>query len=205
MSERTAAAEAATARQADSREAEILQAAARIFQRKGYAATTILDIANAVGLLKGSLYHYIDSKEDLLFRVIHETHRTSLESTKMKLIGRTAIDGIRTFIFESVMFVAEHPEQAATFYSEYRHLTGDHLSTIVALRNENEAILETLLRRAQEDGAVRSDIHPKLMTLHILGTITSLHNWYRRDGEWSPEMLANFYATLSLEGLIAPG
>lgn len=186
-----------------SREAEILRAAARIFQQKGYAATTILDIANAVGLLKGSLYHYISSKEELLFRVIHETHRSSLESTKMKLIGRTAIDGIKTFVMESVMFVAEHPEQAATFYSEYRHLTGEHLSTIVALRSENENILETLLRRAQEDGAVRADIDPKLMTLHILATITSLHNWYRSDGAWTPEALAELYATLSLEGVTA--
>ncbi|WP_235490550.1 helix-turn-helix domain-containing protein, partial [Frankia sp. AvcI1] len=56
------------------REAEILQAALEIFARKGYAAASIQDVADAVGVLKGSLYHYIDSKEDLLFQIFDNAH-----------------------------------------------------------------------------------------------------------------------------------
>jgi AcrR family transcriptional regulator len=54
---------------------EILEAAISLFSRKGFAAASVQDVADAVGLLKGSLYHYIDSKDDLLFRILDESHR----------------------------------------------------------------------------------------------------------------------------------
>jgi AcrR family transcriptional regulator len=56
------------------RRREIIEAAAEIFHRKGYSETSVQDIAEAVGILKGSLYYYIDSKEDLLFQMLLEVH-----------------------------------------------------------------------------------------------------------------------------------
>jgi AcrR family transcriptional regulator len=184
-----------------SRGDEILVAAARMFWEKGYAATSVADIADAVGLLKGSLYHYISSKEELLFRIVDSAHRDALEAIKKKLIGRGAVEGIRTFVRESVVFVAEHPEQSAAFYLQWRHLTGEHLRTIRAIREENEALLEQLIRRGQEDGTVRADTDAKLLTLCAFSSITSLHNWYRRGGSWSPSQLGDTFADFAIEGL----
>ena len=58
----------------------IIEAAARMFDAKGYSATSTQDIANEVGLLKGSIYYYINSKEDLLFRIIEESHEGALRA-----------------------------------------------------------------------------------------------------------------------------
>src|SRR4051812_27611291 len=56
------------------RDQEVLDAAAKVFHTRGYADASVQDIADELGILKGSLYHYIDSKEDLLFRLLDETH-----------------------------------------------------------------------------------------------------------------------------------
>jgi AcrR family transcriptional regulator len=65
---------AANPRVGNSQEARMIDVAARMFQERGYDATRLQDIADEVGLLKGSLYHYIDSKEDLLFRLLESVH-----------------------------------------------------------------------------------------------------------------------------------
>ena len=57
------------------REHEVVEAAVKVFYEKGYAASTIQDVADVVGVLKGSLYHYISSKEDLLFRILQQSSR----------------------------------------------------------------------------------------------------------------------------------
>ncbi len=185
------------------REQEILDAAARIFFERGYASTSIGDIANDVGLLKGSLYHYISSKEELLFRVIFEAHDVSLRATEMKLIGLPAIEAIRRYVFESVLFVCQHRQQSAVFYSEFRQLTGEHLSKILSLRDQNEQLLRTLVRKAQEDRNVRSDIDARLLTYHLIAPITALPNWYRPEGTWSPEHIAQSYANLAIASISA--
>jgi AcrR family transcriptional regulator len=184
------------------REAEILRVAGEIFFERGYQATTMIDIANAVGLLKGSLYHYLTSKEELLFRVIYDAHKDSLEATQLKLIGLSAVEAIRAYIVESVTFVALHPAKSAVFYAEYRHLTGDHLDKILALRNENENMLRTLMRRGQADGVVRRDLDARLLALHVIGSITAMPNWYKPDGSWSPTFIADAYADLALASLL---
>ena len=56
------------------RDREVIDAAAKVFYRRGYADASVQDIADELGILKGSLYHYIDTKEDLLFRLLSETH-----------------------------------------------------------------------------------------------------------------------------------
>src|SRR4029079_10204677 len=56
------------------RDREVLDAAARVFYERGYSDASVQDVADELGILKGSLYHYIDTKEDLLFRLLQETH-----------------------------------------------------------------------------------------------------------------------------------
>lgn len=191
----------------DSREDEILAAAATIFRVKGYTATTVLDIANAVGMLKGSLYYYIESKEDLLFRVILRAHETSLASTKEMVEGTSDLEGVRIFIRESIRFVTSHPEQAAAFHTEYRYLTGAHLAAIVALRDENEGILRSLIRQGQHEGTIRRDVDAQLMVLQIIGAIRTIHSWYQRDNEWGDDAIAEGFARLSVDGIVvrSPG
>ena len=56
------------------RDREVIEVATRIFWEKGYSGTSVQDVADALGMLKGSLYYYIDSKEDLLERIFEDSH-----------------------------------------------------------------------------------------------------------------------------------
>jgi AcrR family transcriptional regulator len=183
------------------REHDILEVAGRIFFERGYGSTSIGEIASEVGLLKGSLYHYISSKEELLFRVIYEAHETSLHATRVKLVGLAALDAVRAYIYESTLFVAHHPQQSAVFFSEWRHLTGDHLAKIVTLRDENEQLLRTLIHKGQQDGTIRSDIEARLIGYHLIAPVTALAHWYKPNGPLPAEEIARINADLAIASI----
>src|ERR1700754_5048275 len=71
---RAAAPAPASSKAPKKRDREVLEAAARVFYERGYSDASVQDVADELGILKGSLYHYIDTKEDLLFRLLQETH-----------------------------------------------------------------------------------------------------------------------------------
>src|SRR3954470_14043766 len=74
MARTTKAAPPVAAKAPKNPDAEVLDAAARVFYERGYSDASVQDVADKLGILKGSLYHYIDTKEDLLFRLLQETH-----------------------------------------------------------------------------------------------------------------------------------
>src|ERR1700761_228 len=81
------------------RQREIIDAAAKIFHRKGYSETTVQDIADAVGILKGSLYYYIDSKEDLLFQMLLEVHEDAKVIVKeTAALDLSALERLRVYV-----------------------------------------------------------------------------------------------------------
>src|SRR3954463_16258741 len=91
------------------RQQEILEAAARVFHEKGYESTSIQDIADAVGILKGSLYYYITSKEDLLFEILQSVHEEALENlAQIDATPGDALQRLRAFVTMHFTFNAEH-------------------------------------------------------------------------------------------------
>src|SRR5690348_15778646 len=87
------------------RESQILEAATRIFQERGYDATTIQAVADDVGILKGSLYYYIDKKEDLLFQIVEGVHRGLAESLAEVEAETDPVERVRVFIAAHVRFI----------------------------------------------------------------------------------------------------
>src|SRR5215217_3230815 len=81
------------------RQNEILEAAAQVFHEKGYESTSIQDIADAVGILKGSLYYYITSKEDLLYEILQDVHQAGIKNLELiDAVDGTALEKIRAFV-----------------------------------------------------------------------------------------------------------
>ena len=92
------------------RRKEIIDAAAALFREKGYAATSIQDVADAVNILKGSLYYYIKSKDDLLFEVIQEVHDGGLKNLEEgKGVDGSALERIRAFVTRHMTYNAPKP------------------------------------------------------------------------------------------------
>lgn len=202
-SRRSGANGARRGRISDERWRKILDAAAEIFATKGYEATTIRDIAEAAGILGGSLYYYISTKEDLLFALIEDFHRLGsqgIAEVEAETEGR-ALEVLRAVIVRHVALNARNGARAAVFHNDFRHLDDERKREIVRSRRAHEDRIEELIRDAQEEGAARPALDPRLTALSVLSLLNSTHQWYRPDRGVTPEQLGELQADLLLHGL----
>lgn len=197
-----------TARRSPASEARwraILDAAANMFATRGFEATTIRDIAESVGMLGGSLYYYIDSKEDLLFALIDDYHRMGLKSIAdiEASAGTGSLSILRAVLAGRITLDARNRSRAAVFHNDFRHLDEDRKTAVIKSRRAHEARVEELIRSAQAEGTIDSTIPARLAALSILSMTNASHDWYRPDGGISPEALGELQADLLLNGLAA--
>jgi AcrR family transcriptional regulator len=192
-------------RVARKRRAEVLDAAARVFHAKGYAATTIQDIADEVGILKGSVYYYISSKEDVLFEVLQEVHEAALKA----VLDAIATDGdalqrIRAFVETLTRFNADNQVRMGVLLQDFRSLSEPRRRQLVQERDRYDRMLRELITEGQEQELVSADIDPKLAALAVMGMINTIYQWYRPGGEQRSEYIGSFYADLVIRALTAP-
>ncbi len=184
------------------RQQEILEAAARVFHEKGYESTSIQDIADAVGILKGSLYYYITSKEDLLFEIIQGVHEEGLKNLELvRELDGDALQKIRAFVEVHVTHNATNLVRMAVFFQDFRSLNGKRREIIVRERDLYDNCLRDLIRDGQKEGTVCPDIEPKLAAITVLGMMNWIYQWYRPGGGLSAVEIANAYGDFVVAGL----
>jgi len=184
------------------RRQEILEAAAGVFHAKGYKATSIQDIADAVGILKGSLYYYITSKEDLLFEILQDVHEQGLRNLeRIDGVEGTPLQKIRAFVTVHVTHNAENLVKMAVFFHDFRSLSTERREIILAERDLYDQHLRQLIAAAQQDGSVCPDLDPKLTSIEILGMMNWIYHWYRPSGSLSVSALADSMADFVVAGL----
>jgi AcrR family transcriptional regulator len=176
---------------------EVIEAAVAIFNEKGYATASIQGVADRVGVLKGSLYHYIDSKEDLLARIFEESDEVSFalmeESRDLDL---SAVERLRWFARSWTLWYLENIERTAIYVNEWRHLTGKRLEKVVQTRHEYEQRVKEIIRDVQKDGQAAPDLDVRYACFVVLSAINGLPTWYRRGGPDSAEHIADVYADM---------
>lgn len=184
------------------RRSEIIDTAAEIFRTKGYAATSIQDIADAVGMLKGSLYYYIDSKEDLLAAVIGEAHRRGMEWVELlEDTDGDALARLRAFVKAHIANVTANLVSTSVFFHEFRSLSGARRADIITKRDRYDTFLRELLEQGKREGAVCEDVDAKLTSMAILGMVNWVYHWYRPQGPSTPEEIGSAFADLVVGGL----
>jgi TetR/AcrR family transcriptional regulator, cholesterol catabolism regulator len=181
---------------------EVYAAALRLFTQKGYHATSMQDIAAAVGLYKGSLYHYIGSKEELLVQVF-ERAMGSLLADVERIANDSALppsDQLRRVIRAHVEAVASNLDALTVYLHDFRGLTGVALETVSAQREHYRALLETVIARGVSEGEfAATDVG--IATLGVLGMCNWLAQWYRPAGRLGPRQIADRFADMVLAGL----
>jgi TetR/AcrR family transcriptional regulator, cholesterol catabolism regulator len=186
------------------RSEQVYGAALRLFREKGYHATSMQDIAAAVGLYKGSLYHYIGSKEELLVEVfergmgtlLREVERIAAES------GVAPATQLRRVIRAHVCAVAENLDALTVYFHEWRSLAGESMDNVLAQRDRYAGLVSQIVERGVHAGEFHTpDI--RMATLGILGMCNWLCQWYRPDGRLSAPEIAEHFADLVLDGLTA--
>jgi len=186
------------------RKAAILDAAVDLFANKGYHATTVRDIAGGSGMLSGSLYAHIESKEDLLFEIVASAAE-QFTAAVAPIVGGpgAAADKLRRAMAAHVRVVAADLSAATVFLHEWRALSPERQAAAAALRDRYEALLGDIITQGVVSGEFRP-VDQKFARLLVLSAVNWLYMWYRPGGELAPEAVAERLAVLILQGLESP-
>lgn len=185
-----------------SKEEQIFEAAARIFKEKGYHATSVQDIADAVGLQKGSLYHYIPSKEDLLYRIAEQGITAVVQRLEdIASSDLPATEKLRLAIENHVITLCRQLDRMAVFLMEGRQaLTDDHRAQIATHSSRYVQLMEQIMEEGIHSGDFRQ-VDVEVATLGLLGMINWMSQWYSTNGRLSPEEIAAIFVDLAFHGL----
>jgi AcrR family transcriptional regulator len=181
------------------RRGEILHAALRAFRDHGYHATTLDDIAEALGVRKAALYHYFPDKESILYAC----HRESLAELDRILEGakqlRTPADRL-THVIRSHVRVMTDTLEGSPLAFEVTALSPERQKEVIGGRDRYERALRRMVRDGVGSGDFR-ELNPKTAVFAILGAINWIARWYRPEGALRPEELGDDFADQLLRGL----
>lgn len=191
----------------DARWRDILDGAAEVFASRGYEGTGVRDVADSVGMLSGSLYYYIHSKEDLLYAIISDFHRMGLASIDEMLSEphSDALSRLRAVMVKSGTLNAQYPARSAVFYNEFRNLSAERQEDIRNDRRRHQTRMIELIEQCQSDGTLSPSLDPRLTAVVSLSLLNATYTWYRETPDLTPEQLGVFQADLLLSGMLTRG
>jgi AcrR family transcriptional regulator len=189
--------------QGNTRRSELLAIAAGLFAEKGFKNTTVRDIADASGILSGSLYHHFDSKESMVDEILSTFQEELFASYDAVLASdddaRTKIEKAVRLSFEAI---DKHRHEVAIFQNEADYLGGFERFAYLAERNaQSREVWITLLDEGVRTGALRPDLDIELTYRFIRDTVWVAVRWYRPGRKLTHERIADQYLTILLDGI----
>ena len=178
---------------------ELTRQAARLFAEKGYHGTSIGDLAEAMGVQKGSLYAHIDSKADLLWQVARDgaaAFHAALDELDDAL---PATEKIRLALRAHLRVVGEQLDVATVFIREWRYLEGERRDEFLAERRRYEDRIRAFFREGRERGELRTDLDDATATLLTLSAANWAYTWIRPETD--TDELADRYYEVLLDGM----
>jgi AcrR family transcriptional regulator len=183
---------------ARARDREVIEAAVQIFWEKGYANTAVQDVADALGMLKGSLYYYIDSKERLLEKIFDDSHAELSEIATLAVNSKgTAAERTARFLFDYALWTLTHVEQAGLYTLEWRYASGGLKASLAEQQRFYDRTLRALITEAQKDGTISPDVEPRGASLFIWSAFTGLPDWYNPSTKAEARKIAAMYVELA--------
>ena len=181
------------------RKTELTRAAARLFAEKGYHGTSVGDLAEALGVQKGSLYAHIDSKADLLWEVAREGAEAFHSALDTVPEDGPVLERIQAALRAHLRVVAEQLDVATVFIREWRYLEGERRDTFVAERRRYEERVRALFREGREHGELRTDLDDGTAALLTLSAANWAYTWLRPGAD--TDALADRFTALLLDGM----
>ncbi|MCL4394830.1 MAG: TetR/AcrR family transcriptional regulator [Chloroflexi bacterium] len=198
---KTVAAGATNAPGAYGKDEEIFSHAVRIFKEKGYHATSVQDIADAVGLQKGSLYHYIRSKDELLFRIFERsTGALTRDLEAIVASRRSPRDKLSDAIAAHLTALCEQLDIYTVYLSERRALGARNNSKVRAEGERHARLIEQIIQEGVAQGEWRA-VDSRMAALAIIGMCNWLYQWYTPNGRLTPRQIAGVFSDLVIDGL----
>ena len=179
---------------------KILAAAAQIFSQKGYHATSMNDIASAVNLQKASLYHHVNSKQEILLSLLDEALDLVINRISAVIVQPVrAEEKLRLAMCTYLKTLTEQRDLSAILLLEHRSLTPDLHSRHIPRRNRFEQLWRDLLQSGVDEGKFTIQDVP-IATRALLGVMNWVVTWYQEEGDLSISEISDQYADLILNG-----
>ena len=181
------------------RRSELTRQAARLFAEKGYHGTSVGDLAEALGVQKGSLYAHIASKEDLLFDTLMEGAAAFHAALDAIPDDAVPVAKIRLALRGHLRVVAEQLDVATVFVQEWRYLEDERREQFVSERRRYEERVRALFREGRERGELRTDLDDGAAALLVLSAANWAYTWLSAGRD--TDALADSFAAILVDGI----
>jgi AcrR family transcriptional regulator len=189
---------AAVAGREPDRARELQRVAAELFFARGYEATTIRQIAQALEITSASIYYHYPDKEQILFEVIRSTMEQLAAGVRTVLDQETSPDRqLAGLVVHHVVIHALRPKETTLGDTELRSLTGERLLTVLQMRDDYEQLVVRVFREGAEQGLFTPLDH-KLSAYAVISQCSNVGIWYREQGRLMLDEVAGVYANLAL-------
>lgn len=185
------------------RKEQIENIATALFKERGFSATSMRDLASEVGIEAASIYAHVRSKEEILqgvcFKMAQEFFGELAEIEEQPV---SFTQQLRQIITVHTKLITRNVAASAVFQQEWRHLSEPFLSDFLELREKYEQRIRALIQQGIDTGEFVS-LDTRFVTRTLLSSLNGITQWYKLDGELTPEAIANNLADLFLNGLMS--
>lgn len=186
--------------QKTTRKQQIERQATTLFNKRGYAASSMRDLAQILGIEAASLYSHIKSKEEILQKVCFEMAEAFFKAIH-QIDAPTPDVKLEAAIKSHFTVISENTDASAVFFNEWRHLSEPFLSEFLKLRSEYEQMFTDIIVDGVKSGVFRP-IDERFAIMTILSAVNWTHQWYRPSGTMGVEEIGDELASLIIHGLI---
>lgn len=182
---------------------ELLDVAAQVFFEQGYDRTSLQEIADRTGILKGSIYYYIDTKADLLGHILRQAHDAGLRRLAPIASGPgSPVSRLQAMIEQHLRYVCTDRARMAVFVHERERLTEEQRAKYLIDEHAYRDCFERVLREGQESGHFITNCDPQLLSICLLGSLNSVYQWYRPNGKFSDTEIVGQFVQGWLSGVV---
>jgi len=185
-----------------SKEEQILEVAMKVFRERGYHAASMQEIADAVGMQKGSLYYYISGKQELLFMILDRAIDTI--TARVEEIYRSDLspkEKLWQAIVNHVEVVSERQDMLTILLRERHALSPNQQAVIDEKRVAYERLFQRILTEGVRAGEFR-EMDVKIVSFGILGMCNWLYQWYSSEGRLSAKEIGDIFADIVFRGVV---
>lgn len=185
---------------------EIIAAASRIFLKNGYEATSLQDIASAVGILKGSIYYYIKAKEDLLFEIVDRAQQLYLTTLEEDGPAEASSAPVRLsgFIRRWMLLTRKQQDWNTVAERSFDRLSPERLKLVIERRDHISSFVKGIIEQGVHEGAFDPAVDVSLATITVFELLNHTNEWHQPEGRLSREAVADWYARFIIRGLGGP-
>jgi AcrR family transcriptional regulator len=184
----------------------VITAAAELFDARGYHATSMEDIAEAVGIRKPTLYHYVKSKDEILYRIFVSTIGTLLERVeRRRALPMTPEQQLLEIMSDILEIIDSHNGYVRVFFEHHRELPPERHAEIMARREEYHQHAVAVIQAGIDAGTLRAEVDPQLAALALFGACNWAYQWYDSAGPLRGRDIAYSFWDMFMRGMTVAG